>query len=428
MALEVRPTAQNIVLFHTVTLGVLGVIVYFSFKNPERYYYSPQYNTHHAEYGGEPMRCSSCHSTPFAPVANTDCSNSGCHPRYQPEYTGYRDAIIYDANWVSLRDEKPEELRRAREVNASLLYHHGPQVSQMSCAECHNSHRAQPDGMPLRYEHHGYGENYCVSCHGSAQAPPIVAHSELFGESPVDCFQCHLDTESWTNNVEWNNRPEGMSYDDGLRLIADASPAFESLTEIPPVPTATPAPSPFAKVTPTPEPAPVEESPFEFSPTPASTPDHRSPFEPASQPAATPTPVPTPTATPAPTPSPTPAPSPSPTPVEHNWSEFWDDYEEDMELTARDGKPVLLFCSHRDVAGSNRFEVYASELDRTLDFIHRNMTPVRVDLARHRSFAADRGIVGAPTLVVLDANGDVVRSRLFGGYPNEAALMSFLDP
>ncbi len=396
MALEVRPTFRNTVVFHTVALAVLGVVVYFSFSNPERFYYSPQYNTHKSDYGGEPMRCSSCHTSAFAPVEDIGCANSGCHPRYQPDYAGFHNAIVYDTDWVSIQAENPKELKRAREANASLAFHHGPDVSALNCRDCHNSHVAQPDGLPLSFDHDALaGAKSCIACHGPVQAPPIVAHRSVFAADATDCFTCHLGVASWKTDVEWNDRPPGMSFDDGLRLIADSSTGIPSPAGMPALPTPTPAA--------------IE-----------------SPAAPVETPVPTPTPAPTPTPIPTPSPIPTPVPTPSPTPVAYVWREFWGDYREGMDLRARDGKPVILFFSHRSIAASNRFEVYVSEYGRALDAIHSDMFPVRVDLARHRELAETLGIVGAPSLAILDADGNLVRAQLFSGSPGEEDMLAFL--
>lgn len=464
MALEVRPTLQNMIVFQVVVVGLLGGVAFLSLKNPTKYYYSPVYDDHHAEYGGKPMACRDCHLEPFQAVPNAGCANSGCHPRYVPEYRGFRDATIYDAKWTSIA---PEELRKAREENASLLYHHAPNIAALNCRDCHDSHTPPPDGKPIHYDHdgHSYGDIQCIGCHQPAQAPPIVAHEALLkGDSSVDCFACHQSGESWTKSVEWAGRPADSSYEDGLRLIADRSVSYRSIAAAGPissqpeqapeaVPSATPEPTPEATpplfITPTPAPTPEAESigevpPFATEPGPAvAEPEPVSAPEPAATPqtfaAATPVPVddeapftldPAPSqpaalpeASPVPTPVPTPEPTPAPAYV---WDTFWQQYDPAVGLDALDGKPAIVYFSHPGVPASRRFEIFAAEMQSVMAEIDGRMAPIVVDMSRHKEVADRYGVVAAPTLARLNENSTLRDKHLFGGYPTETEILEYL--
>jgi len=478
MALEVRPTLQNMIVFQVVIVGLLGGIAFLSLRNPEKYHYSPIYNDHHAEYGGKAMACRDCHSEPFQAVPNPSCANSACHPRYVPEYQGFRTAAIYDANWTSIA---PAALREAREENASLLYHHAPLIAGLNCRDCHKSHTPPPDGKPIHYDHaaHSYGETRCTDCHQASQAPPIVAHAALLdGSSSADCFACHQSGESWTKSVEWAGRPADATFEDGLRLIADRSVSYRSIAAAgpfspsaeseTPFPEMVAAPTPAAVAAtpaPTPEPTPEATPPMFITPTPAPTQaassttlDEEAPFselplsttvattpEPAlgATPAETPwtfvapTPVPvddgnpftlepgspTPAATPEPLPEPTAAPTPRPAYV---WDTFWNRYDPAKGLNAVDGKPVVVYFSHPGVSASRRFEIYAAEMQSVMAEIDGRMHPILVDMSKNKEVADGYGIVAAPTLARFGEYGTLKDKRLFGSFPTEAEILEYL--
>ncbi len=415
MRLEIRPTTQNLVINYIVTLGILVVIVYLSLGNPGKYYYSPRYNDHMGYYGGE-MDCNRCHTSAFSPVPNEGCANSGCHAGYQPDIYQFRDVTLYDVDWVSVNAKNPEALLEKRQVNASLAYHHMTDMKEMACIECHKTHTPPPEGLPIAYDHAKDTMNAknCFACHGYNQAPPILAHHEMLSTKSGKCYVCHLNGNSWNNDVEWVGKPADRPASDA-RLVADASGNWVPMESIINGGTGSIPATPVSSITPTPAPTPSDIEP---TPTPDGdievlpTPDGDIEVLP----------------TPTPLPSPTPTPTPSPTPEldRIDWTTFWRDYEPGMDLTAHDEKPVLLMFTHTRMTESNKFEIYFERSQGALHYIKENMTPVRVDWSRYKQFAYDFGIPTAPALVRLDKNGMLIDRQLFRGRVSERQLMSFL--
>lgn len=228
--MQARPTSRLLAINYVVTLGILGAIVYLSQGKPTVYYYSPVYNDHQGP-GYDAPDCRACHSAPFRRVENTDCTNSLCHQSYQPDYTGWDRRIVYDAEWVSLRNgEAAPQYTAARRQAASVAFHHLPAMRELSCTACHKTHTPPPDGRPLTFPHRpspvvpeGVALNQCASCHGPNQAPPIHAHAELLAAGGGECFQCHLGAADWRDQVQWPGGPAGEGIDWArLRIEAPA--------------------------------------------------------------------------------------------------------------------------------------------------------------------------------------------------------------
>lgn len=141
--MEFRPDHRTLLVNYAVTLGVLGLVLFVSFGSREdftrkisQFYYSPAYTSHMSRaYGSDTQfSCASCHTTNWKTVEEPSCYTGGCHNLFN-KGNPPRDMLQI----VSDESGKPKP-----NLGAILAFHQ--QVREMSCEECHPSHRLPSQG------------------------------------------------------------------------------------------------------------------------------------------------------------------------------------------------------------------------------------------------------------------------------------------